>query len=234
MPSHGFGNYSYEFSTPRKLVIFGSGEFARIANLYFSQDSPYEVFAHLTDDEFYDTEFINSVPVFKTETNLRNLDPQEFHLFVAISGKQLSIPRMIKIQELRNLGFRFASYVSSRSFVMEDCSFSDNVFIFENNTLQSKVQIGSGSVLWSGNHIGHLSRIGSGCFLSSHVCVGGATQVLDNCYLGMNSTIRDQIVVSERTVVGANTYVNRNFDGNCVLFGSPAKILPGADPLLAV
>jgi acetyltransferase-like isoleucine patch superfamily enzyme len=50
----------------------------------------------------------------------------------------------------------------------------------------------------------------------------------------MNSTVRDQVTIGENTVVGANSYVHKDFEGNAVLFGVPAKKLPSSDPMKAI
>ncbi|MEM7033668.1 MAG: sugar O-acyltransferase, partial [Chloroflexota bacterium] len=58
---------------------------------------------------------------------------------------------------LRADGYQLISYISPRASVMGDNEFGDNVFIFEDNTIQPYVKIGDGTILWSGNHIGHHS-----------------------------------------------------------------------------
>src|SRR5207253_2290743 len=96
--------------------------------------------------------------------------------------------RMRMYSEARQKGYTLANYVSSRAFVWPNVVMGDNVFIFEDNTVQPFVRLGSDIVLWSGNHIGHHSSISSHNFISSHVVISGFCNVSESCFLGVNST----------------------------------------------
>jgi sugar O-acyltransferase (sialic acid O-acetyltransferase NeuD family) len=230
-----FGQFAYPAASTRPILIFGLGELARLACTYFSEDSPHQVAGFIVDPEFATEEgqYLNQ-PVYSSSEIGTSITPQEFDIFVAFSGQQLSYPRSNKVRDLLDKGFTLPSYVSSYAFIASDAIIGNNVMIFEHNTIQSEVTIGDSTILWSGNHIGHQTSIGEGVFISSHVCIGGRTKVENNCYFGMNSTVRDQVTIGENTVVGSNSYVHRDFAGNAVIFGVPAKVLPGSDPMKAV
>ena len=90
-------------------------------------------------------------------------------------------------EEIKSLGFRLASFIHPRATISATAEFGDNVFVFEENTIQSYVKIGNNTVLWSGNHIGHHSAIGNHCFISSHVVVSGSCKIGDNVFIGVNA-----------------------------------------------
>lgn len=230
-----FGKYCYtNLDTTKPLYIFGAGEFARIAAHYFSEDSPFNIEGFVVDDEFLENSTYLGFQVLKSSEFYVRFGPSQVNVFVAFSGAQLSIPRLMKVDELKLAGYTTVSYVSSHTFIDSDTEIGSNVFIFENNTIQSQVSVGDATVVWSGNHIGHQTKIGAGCFVSSHVCIGGNTKIANNCYFGMNSTIRDGIIIGTKCVVGANSYVNKSQDGNSVIFGIPAKPIRGIDPMDAI
>ena len=56
----------------------------------------------------------------------------------------------------------------------------------------------------------------------------------NNSYFGMNSTVRDKLVIGPNSVIGSNSYVSKNFLGNGVAFGTPAKLVPSIDPFKSV
>jgi sugar O-acyltransferase (sialic acid O-acetyltransferase NeuD family) len=230
-----FGKYHYPDFQDKPLLIYGIGELARIALQYFSEDSPYSVSGFISDAEFRtsdDTAF--GLKVINADEIGSTVTPENYNIFVAFSGVNLSYPRSNKVAELADLGFTLPSYVSSYAFCAPDSGIGSNVMIFEHNTIQSEVTIEDSSILWSGNHIGHQTRIAKGCFVSSHVCIGGRTNVGNNSYFGMNSTVRDQLNIGPNSVIGSNSYVNKDFPGNGVAFGSPAKLIPSLDPFKAV
>lgn len=232
--SRFFGQKELEIDKSVPLVIFGAGEFARLATHYFQNDSGLNVKCYVVSDEFMhnysDRTFLGKELYSESEYFLAD-DLINNNYFVAYTATKLSLPRLNKVEQLKNKGLRCISYLSSKSFVDSDVSIADNVFIFENNTLQSEVSIGDATVIWSGNHIGHQTTLGRGNFISSHVCVGGRVNIRNNCYFGMNSTVRDMLEVADRTVLGACSFLNQDSKGNEVLVGIPAKKIENKNPM---
>lgn len=230
-----FGVFDYKSNPGKPLLIWGIGELARLAKMYFEEDSPYDVSGFIVDSEFMpESKSAHGLPVHDSSLISSEISAEQYSIFVAFSGVGLSYPRTNKVSELLHKGFHLATYVSSRAFIASDSKVGSNVMIFEHNTIQSEVVVGNGTIIWSGNHIGHQTEIGEGVFISSHVCIGGRSTIQNNSYFGMNSTIRDQIEIGPNSVVGANSYVHKSFLGNGVLFGSPAKLIPKIDPFKAV
>ena len=230
-----FGKFTYPNHGDKPLLIYGIGELARIALKYFSDDSPYSVSGFISDSEFLPRDLMAlGLKVIDAREIGSSVLPEDYNIFVAFSGVSLSYPRSNKVTELARLGFTLPSYVSSYAFIASDARIGSNVMIFEHNTIQSEVTIEDSTIVWSGNHIGHQTSIGIGCFISSHVCIGGRTKVGNNSYFGMNSTVRDQLTIGPNSVIGSNSYVSKNFPGNGVAFGNPAKLVPSIDPFKAV
>lgn len=52
----------------------------------------------------------------------------------------------------------------------------------------------------------------------------------DDCWIGMNSVVLPGVVLGNHTIVAAGSVVNKSFlQGNCVIGGSPAKIIRALD-----
>ena len=60
-------------SASRPVVIFGTGDFARIAEVYLRLDSPFEVVAFTVDESYLDATEINGLPVVPFETLARRI-----------------------------------------------------------------------------------------------------------------------------------------------------------------
>ncbi len=48
-------------------------------------------------------------------------------------------------------------------------------------------------------------------------------QIGNGCYIGPNAVIAKGVTLGERCIVGANSYVNRSFDADSKLAGTPAR-----------
>lgn len=192
------------------LVIFGTGDIARLAHHYFSTDSPHRVTAFTVDASFKTAETFCGLPVVAFEQVAARYPPDVHEMFVALSYARMNEVRAVKYAEAKALGYCLASYISSRCSFLTAAPHGDNCFVLEDNTVQPFVTIGSNVTLWSGNHIGHDASIGDHCFISSHVVVSGHVQVGTHCFLGVNATLRNGITLGDHTLVGAGALVMKN------------------------
>jgi sugar O-acyltransferase (sialic acid O-acetyltransferase NeuD family) len=144
-------------------------------------------------------------------------------LFVALSYSKLNQVRKEKYLAAKALGYRIASYISSRASVLNNGRLGENCFIFEDNTIQPFVTIGNNVTLWSGNHIGHHSTIKDHCFIASHVVVSGGVEIGEQCFIGVNATLRDHIKIGERCVIGAGTLLLADADPDGVYIGTATE-----------
>jgi sugar O-acyltransferase (sialic acid O-acetyltransferase NeuD family) len=190
-----------------KLVIFGTGDIARLAHYYFTRDSPHGVAAFTVDASYRSSDEFLGLPVVDFEEVRRRFPPGEHMMFVALSYSQMNRLRASRYEQAKALGYELASYVSSRCSWLTDHPVGDNCFILEDNTVQPFVQIGNDVTLWSGNHIGHDSVIEDHCFISSHVVVSGHVRIGRYCFVGVNATLRNSIVIAPETLIGAGAVV---------------------------
>lgn len=210
----------------KKLIIFGIGDFAQIAYEYFTHDSEYEVCAFCVDKEYLPTsKEIFGIPIYSTEELTEVFPPQgEYYFYAAIIYGKLNDLRTNIYNNLKKLGYRAASYISSKAFVWKNCTIGEHVFIFENNVVQPFVTIGDNVILWSGNHIGHHSKIGDNCFISSHVVISGNCNISNNCFFGVNSTIANNITIKERSWISLGAIVGSDLDTNSFVKTSNSEI----------
>jgi len=193
-----------------KIIIFGTGDIAQIANFYFETDSNYEVVA-FTVDKLYliDNEF-EGKPVIPFEEIINSYPPDRYKMFIAISYKSMNKIREEKYLQSKKMGYELVSYVSSRCTYLSQFSCGDNCFIFEDNTIQPFVKIGNNVTIWSGNHIGHHSEIWDNNFISSHVVISGHCKIKNNCFLGVNSTLHNNIEIEKETLIAAGAIVSKS------------------------
>ncbi len=144
----------------KKIIIFGDSAFVEIAYEYFTRDSEYEVVAFTVTSEFLKKDSLFGLPIVAFESIEKKYSPAEHHMHIALVYNNLNRARMKFYHEAKTKGYVLANYISSRSFVWHNVEIGDNCFVFEDNTIQPFVKMGSNNVFWSGNHIGHHSVIG--------------------------------------------------------------------------
>jgi sugar O-acyltransferase (sialic acid O-acetyltransferase NeuD family) len=204
----------------KPLIIFGTGDIAQLAHFYFSTDSEYDVIAFTVDSAYLTDTTFCGLPVIAFEKLSGQYAPDQCELFIALSYSKLNAVRKEKYFAAKAMGYRLASFISSRATVLNEGRIGDNCFIFEDNTIQPFVTIGNNVTLWSGNHIGHHSTIKDHCFISSHVVVSGGVEIGEQCFIGVNATLRDHIKISDKCVIGAGALLLADAEPEGVYIGT--------------
>lgn len=207
----------------KPLVIFGTGDIAQLAHLYFSTDSEYGVVAFTVDAAYLTETTFCSLPVIAFEEISRQYPRDSHDLFIALSYSKLNAVRKEKYLAAKEAGYRLASFISSRATVLNDGHIGENCFIFEDNTIQPFVTIGNNVTLWSGNHIGHHSTIKDHSFIASHVVVSGGVEIGEQCFIGVNATLRDHIKIGEKCVIGAGALLLTDAEPEGVYIGTATE-----------
>jgi sugar O-acyltransferase (sialic acid O-acetyltransferase NeuD family) len=207
----------------KRLVIFGSSDIGELAHFYFSKDSDYEVAAFTLDAAYIQQPSFCGLPVVPFEELTQHYSPAEYDCFVALGYSNINAVRKKKYLEAKEKGYRLASYISSKSSVLNEGNIGDNCFIFEDNTIQPFVTLGSNVTLWSGNHIGHHSTIKDHTFIASHVVISGGVEIGEQCFLGVNATLRDRIKVGDRCVIGAGALLLSDAQSDGVYVGAATQ-----------
>ena len=207
----------------KPLVIFGTGDIAQLAHYYFSTDSDYQVVAFTVDAAFATEGQLLGLPVVPFEQVTDHYPSQTYELFVALSYAKLNEVRKSKYLAAKAMGYRLASYVSSRASILNQGQIGENCFVLEDNTIQPFAAIGNNVTLWSGNHIGHHSIIHNHCFIASHVIVSGGVEIGESCFVGVNATLRDHIKVGEKCVIGAGALLLADAEPGGVYIGQATE-----------
>lgn len=208
----------------KKLILFGDSAFAEIAYEYFMYDSEYEVVAFTVSKEYLKKETLCGLPIVPFEDVENLYSPSEYEMHIALVYNSLNRVRRQFYLDAKSKGYTLANYVSSRAFVWRNVEIGDNVFIFEDNTIQPFVKIGSNNVFWSGNHIGHHSIIASHNFISSHVVVSGFCNIGDNNFFGVNSTMGNNLNVGSDCLIGSSVHIVKSVPDGSLMRGTPTVV----------
>ncbi len=193
----------------KKIIVFGTGDIAQIANYYFNIDSPYEVVAFTVDGKYCNEKTFEGKPLIPFEEIENHYPPEEYAMFIALSYKDMNRLREKKFYEAKEKGYELVSYVSSKCTYLSQYEPGENCFIFEDNTIQPFVKIEDNVVIWSGNHIGHHSTIKAHNFISSHVVISGHCVIEPHCFLGVNATLAHGTRIAEGCLIGAGSIITK-------------------------
>jgi len=213
-----------------KLLIFGDGEIADQALFYFSKQSEYKVVAFIADNPTEDK--FKNFPLVSSKDFEKDFSNDEYSIHIALSYRNLNKIREEKFKYFDKKNYNFASFISDKSTILTDKkNLGRNLFILEEQSIQTGVKIGDNVMIWSNNHIGHNSSIGSHTYISSNVTISGYCEIGLRCFFGVNSCVSDfckigdDCFITMGSVIGSNlksdsTSVNKS----TTIFESDSKI----------
>lgn len=195
-------------------MVFGAGGFAEVVEFYLTHDSDYEVVGFAATGEIEAGAVFRHRPLVAFETIEQVFAPGEVDMFIAVGYRKMNSIRAEFMAAARAKGYSLLSYVCSKAthwIGPEDgTQIGENVFVFEDNTLQPFLKIGDGTILWSGNHLGHHSEIGQYCFIASHAVISGHCRLGDYCFVGVNATISEGVSIGERNIIGPGSLIQKD------------------------
>lgn len=194
----------------KKLIIIGLSNNSKLAAFYFDKDTEFDVVGFAVNKEYKNADTFYNLPVFELENLAKLFPPNDYYAFVAVGYIDMNKTREKLYNQIKALGYTLPNYVSPKCSYLTEEPIGDNNLILEDNTIQPFVKIGSNNVLWSGNHIGHDVEIGNHNFITSHVVISGFTKIRNNCFLGVNSTLRDNIVIADFTLLASGTIIMKD------------------------
>jgi sugar O-acyltransferase (sialic acid O-acetyltransferase NeuD family) len=193
-----------------KVVIFGLGDFARIARVYLAEDSEHDVVAFTANERYVQRDRLDGLPVVPFESLPETHATDRYSMLVAIGFSRVNQARKEVYERCSELGYELISYVNSKATWWGRVDLGANCFVFEENVIQPNVQIGNNVVLWSGNHIGHDSTIEDHVFIASHAVISGNVTIGESTFIGVNATFRDGISVAPHCVIGAGALIMKD------------------------
>jgi sugar O-acyltransferase (sialic acid O-acetyltransferase NeuD family) len=208
------------------LVIFGAGDFARLARHYFDTDSDYRVVAFSVDGHT-DVSSFDGLPLIPFESLPNAHPPSAVEMFVAVGYRKVNRGRADVYRRVRNAGYTLATYVSPLAIVSPSVNIGDNCFLFEGVIVQPFVEIGADTIIWSGAVVAHDTVVGAHCFLAPRASISGNVRIGDYCFVGNNATVRDGIELGQSTVVGAGALAKWSTESGAILRAVGTQPLDG-------
>ncbi|MDR2410618.1 MAG: acetyltransferase [Bacteroidales bacterium] len=207
---------------PKKLLVVGLGEFARVIAAHIEEQSSYTLSAFVANLEYKQVKFYNK-PVVSIDKVVALYPPKKHVAFVAISYQQLNQARTATCKQMKDLGYKLVSIIGRNIYISPEASYGENCLIAELSTIEPFVRIGNNVFLTGANYVGHGTIIRDNCFIAAHTCILGKCDIGENCFIGANATIAGNIKIAKNNFVGMGATVSRNTIENKIYVGNPAK-----------
>lgn len=197
----------------KKVVIFGTGEYAELAYYYFTNDKAcdFEVVGFVADDNYVKEKTFKRKPLCKLSNLKTQFPPHTFSAHVALSYSKLNQVKEEKFNILKSMGYELVSYVCSKGTVTwPDLNIGENCFILEQTNIQPTVTIGNNVMIWSSSNLSHNCVIKDHVYLASNVNISGHVVIGERSFIGVNAALKDFITIGKDVFVTMGTNVTKD------------------------
>lgn len=189
---------------PKKLIIFGTASTAENAHYNFTNDSDYEPVAFCANSDYVTTDNFMDLPLIPFNEIIEKFPPNEYSFFCAVGQRDLNSIRKDVYLKAKEMGYPLASYISSKADIAKNARIGEHCLIGSVKISQYSI-IGNNCFILS--TVSHHSKIEDHCFITGGVCMGGKVKVGEQTFIALNSTIRDNITIGERCIIGAGSLI---------------------------
>ena len=186
----------------KKILIFGNGDDANVVTSELEKFKDNKIVARLKNDK--------EILSYKNRHN-------SIHGIIAVGSNYLR-EKIYKLVKKNYPNIKWLKLISKNAII------SKNVKVGEGSIIMSGVIINTGAIIGdscsinTGSIIEHDNKFQNFSSCGPGVITGGNVIVGKRSYLGIGSTIKDKIKIGYDTVIGAQSYVNKNCGNNLVFF----------------
>jgi sugar O-acyltransferase (sialic acid O-acetyltransferase NeuD family) len=140
-----------------------------------------------------------------------------------------SIRNMLRREKLFNRflasGGKAINAISEKAFLFSSVSIGQGNIVCPLANMGANVRMGSNCIVFSNSTIEQDTTIGNNVNIAPGVSFGGGCKVGSHVFVGIGSVIKDQVAIGNNVVIGAGSLVLNPVTDNCIVYGSPAKVI---------
>jgi acetyltransferase EpsM len=129
------------------------------------------------------------------------------------------------IEQVANLGMRFATLVHPSSKISSKSSAGEGTIISPGVIVASHTVLGRHVLVNRGALIGHHTEIGDYVTIQPGANIAGACRIGQATYVGMGALVLDHVEIGIHSVIGAGALVNKDVPDHVQVVGVPARIV---------
>ena len=157
---------------------------------------------------------------------VKNISKSKSNLNIVIAiGDNNKRFEIHKIFLNKTLKINFPSIIHPSASVSKFAKIGFGTVVLQNAVVGSNCKIGRFCIINSSSSIDHDCEMSNFSSLGPSSVTGGNVKIGLRSAIGINTTILQKVDIGKDVVVGSNSFVNKNFKSNLVVYGSPAKII---------
>lgn len=209
----------------KKIIIFGGGGHAKIINDCIHLIKNYKV-AGFIDIKNHETSLNKKLKYLGEVKNLNKIIKGESlkNIFgIAAIGSNITRQKLVLQVNKLNKAFQWANIIHPTSIISDSAKIGKGNMFLAGSIICSDTKINNHVSINTGTHLDHDNIFLDFSSTGPGVATGGNVKVGKLSFLGIGSTIKHNISIGNNTVIGGQSFVNKNCNSDSLYYGVPAK-----------
>lgn len=202
-----------------KIMIIGNGGHAKVVKDIINASEKYDLAGFLDDaiNELYEEDGL----IYDSLTNI-NAYRNEYLFHIAIGNNAI---RKRIFEELKIDVNRFPVLHHPTAVISSSVQIGFGSVAMANTVINADTQIGNHVIINTASVIEHDNKIDNYTHISPNATLTGNITVGEFSQIGAGATIIPNKTVGKNVIVGAGSTVINNIKDNCIVVGTPAKLI---------
>jgi sugar O-acyltransferase (sialic acid O-acetyltransferase NeuD family) len=203
------------------IIIYGAGENGRIV-LDILKCAKKAAIGFIDDNPALKGKEVSKLKVLGGFDYLKNLDKSKDSVIVSFGDNHL---RKSKADLVKEQGFRLESAIHPRAIVAESVTLGENVIVVAGAVINPDAKIGRCVLINTGATVDHDCIIEEACHIAPGAHLAGGVHVRKLAFIGIGSSVIDDMIIGENSVIGAGSVIIREVPSNATVVGVPGKVI---------
>lgn len=184
-----------------ELVLLGAGGHAHSCIDVIEQHGQFAIAGLIgAADEVGRT--VLGYPVIGTDASLPELAGRYRHALVTVGQITKPEPRIRLFETLQRLGWVLPTIVSPRAYVSAHATIGEGTIVMHGAVINANASVGRNCIINSMSLIEHDATIEDHCHVATAAAVNGGVRVGAGTFLGSQCSVRENVVIAQRCVIG--------------------------------
>lgn len=209
----------------KKVIIYGNTVLSQMIYCDSISGCDFQIAAFAVDQEYLHQETFCGLPQIDIEIAQELYPPDEFDMLAVLGGYSCIRNRSLFFNRAKSLGYLLRNYMSNTADISLPVSMGENNIIMGGAHVGCNGQMGNNNLIRQNVYLGHDFVMGDHNVIGPGCNIGGHSTFKNHCYVCISSTLIDNIVLEEETLIGAGSVVIHSTEAFSKNVGNPARIL---------
>lgn len=210
----------------KRILILGSGSHSKVIFSEIISLKKYKIVGFIDEKKKKNTKILNyRKKDYKILGKITDLKKINFDCAVIGVGDNTTRKEIMHRAEINKRNIKWEKIISINAKISINVKIGNGTVIISGSNINFGTKIGSHCLINSCSSIDHDNTFGDFSSTGPGVITGGNVSIGQYCHLGIGSKIKNNILIDKKTIIGGNSFVNKNCKNNSIYFGVPAKFV---------